>query len=394
MKICLIHNFYQQPGGEDRVYANEKALLASHGHTVLEFTRHNDEIKSYSGRQKLALFAKTTYNRALQREFARFLQQHRPDILHFHNTFPLLSPALLLSGNKMGLPVVQSLHNYRLFCANGLFFRAGKVCEACYGKTVPWPALQHACYRDSRAQSAAVVSMLGVHHLLRTWQRRVDAFIALTEFGRRKFVEGGFSAEKFYVKPHFVDDISGEVREKENYFVYVGRVSSEKGLFTLLQAWRQAGGARLKIIGDGPMLVELKRFAAEHQLDSVEFLGRLPKLETQTVVQKARCLLLTSECYETFGLVAAEAFACGTPVIAANIGAIAEVITDRHTGLHFTPGDAADLAEKVRWAREHPEEMAAMGRNARREYEDKYTAEKNYLMLMKIYQEVVTWKRH
>jgi len=393
VKVCLIHNFYQQPGGEDNVFRNEGSLLASHNHQIQEFTRHNNEILHYKGFQRITLAGKTTYNYQVKKAFRQFVKEFGPDVLHFHNTFPLISPAVYGVGKELNIPVVQTIHNYRFFCANGLFYREGKVCEDCFEKSFPWPAVAHACYRDFRLQSLTVAAMQAFHQHRNTWQKEIDAVITLTGFGKQKLLQAGFPAEKVHVKPNFVPVDPGYNGNKNNYGIFVGRLTPEKGVQTLLEAWRYLDKVPLKIVGDGPMEERLKQYAIEHSLKSVEFLGRLAREEGISLMKKARFLLFPSEWYETFGLVAAEAFACGTPVIASRLGAMGEIVKDGYSGLHFTPGNAEDLAAKVQWAREHLEEMQAMGKNARREYEEKYTAERNYEMLMGIYEKALEVKR-
>lgn len=386
MRILLIHNFYQQPGGEDGVFRNEKALLERQGHEVREFTRHNDEIKGYSPLQKLKLFLNTAYNARLKREFLQFVKQAGPQILHFHNTFPLISPAAYSVGRELNIPVVQTLHNYRFLCANALFYRQGRVCEDCLGKVFPWPGLLHACYRNSRLQTLPVSLMQALHRARKTWPSQIDALIALTGFGREKMLQAGFSPEQVLVKPNFVDPDPGYSPQRGDYFIFVGRLSPEKGLHTLLRAWEGLPEVPLKIIGEGPLQGDLQHFAAQRSPASVEFWGRLPRPEMLSRLRGAACLVLPSECYETFGLVAAEAFACGVPVIASRLGAMGEIVQERRSGLLFAPGNAQELAEKVRWASSRPEQLKEMGGNARKEYETKYTAEQNYRILMEIYQ--------
>lgn len=393
MRILLIHNFYQQPGGEDGVFRNEKALLERHGHEVSEFTRRNDEIKGYSPLQKLKLFADTTYNARLKREFLQFVKQARPEILHFHNTFPLISPAAYSVGRELNIPVVQTLHNYRFLCANGLFYRDGRVCEDCLGKTFPWPGLLHACYRNSRLQTLPVSLMQALHRARKTWQSQIDALIALTGFGKHKMLQAGFSPEQVFVKPNFIDPDPGYSPERGNYFIFVGRLSPEKGLRTLLRAWEGLPDLPLKIIGGGPLQGDLQHFAAQRSPASVEFLGRLPRPGVLSLLRSAACLLLPSECYEGLPTAVLEAFACGVPVIASRLGAMGEIVEDGRTGLHFTAGDAQDLAGKVRRASANRDRMQEMGRNARAEYETKYTAERNYELLLGIYEKAREGKR-
>ncbi|TVL98269.1 MAG: glycosyl transferase family 1 [Candidatus Brocadia sp. WS118] len=393
MKICLIHNFYQLYGGEDHVYGVEKKLLTDHQHEVLEFTRHNDEIREFNGFQRAALVGITTYNSRVKQEFRKFVENNRPDILHFHNTFPLISPAVYSVGKELNIPVVQTIHNYRFFCANGLLYRKGKVCEDCFGKSFPWPAIAHACYRNSRLQSSTVAAMQAFHRLRKTWMKEIDTLIALTDFGKRKLLQAGFPGERIRIKPHFIHPDPGYEGVKGGYALFVGRLSVEKGVETLLSSWRNLSSIPLKIIGDGPLKVELRKYDRQEKLGSVEFLGRLPHPEVVPLMKKANFLVAPSECYETFGLIAIEAFACGTPVIASRLGAMQEIIDDGRTGLHFESGNVQDLAQKARWAWEHSSKMLEMGKEARKEYEDKYTAEKNYQMLMDIYHKAIDNKK-
>jgi glycosyltransferase involved in cell wall biosynthesis len=270
-------------------------------------------------------------------------------------------------------------------CPNGLFFRDGHPCEDCVGKFFPYPGVVHGCYRDSRAASGVTAAMLSVHRSLRTWTQQVDAYISLTDFARRKAIEGGLPAEKIFVKPNFVNPDPGVGDGGGGFALYVGRLSVEKGLDTLLAAWKSLGDRLpLKIVGDGSLQDEV--VAATQQLPNVEWLGRKPKSEVYDLMGAASCLIFPSKWYETFGRVAVEAFAKGTPVIAANIGAIAELVESDRTGVHFQPGDPDDLAAKIDWMLTHPDRWRAMRQNARAEFEAKYTAAQNYKRLMEIYQ--------
>lgn len=384
MKVLLAHNYYQQPGGEDRSFEAEAALLEDHGHTVLRHTVHNDLIR---GMSRLALARATLWNQQEYRALRALMQRERPDIAHFQNTFPLISPAGYYAAWHEQVPVVQTLRNYRLLCPNALFLRGGAVCEQCLGRTPPWPGVRYGCYRGSRLQTAGVAAMLTFHRWRKTWQEQVNCYIALTDFARQKFIQGGLPAEKIAIKPNFLT-VPPEVRFGGDYALFVGRLSPEKGLDTLLEGWeRLPASIPLRLAGDGPLGPVVR--ARVEAADRIAWLGRQSPEEVQRLMLKAAFVVVPSRVYETFGRVAVEAFACGTPVIASRLGALAEVVADGRTGLHFTPGDAADLAAKVAWAWEHAEEMAAMGRNARAEYEAKYTPERNYEMLMAIYRTAI-----
>ncbi|PYV69618.1 MAG: glycosyl transferase family 1 [Acidobacteria bacterium] len=390
MKIVIAHNAYQQSGGEDAVVSAEKTLLLREGNEVNEYLRHNNEIKAGNICSNIALGVRTVWSSSSRSQLYRLLQSGRPDVVHFHNTFPLISPAAYYACRELGVPVVQTLHNYRLFCPAGAFFRDGQVCEDCLDKN-RWQAVRHACYRQSRSASATVAAMLSFHHGYGTWTNLVNCYIALSEFSRAKFIEAGLPPKKIAVKPNFVVSDPGVGPEQREYAVFLGRLSEEKGIRNLIQAWAKVSRSfTLRVIGDGPLLNEVRSEISHSGFTHIRLDGRLLHQESTTALQGARILILPSKCYENFPVCIAEAFACGTPVIASRLGAMQEIVQDGRTGLHFTPGDADDLAEKVEWAWAHSEEMREMGRNARAEFEAKYTAELNYTMLFGIYQQAIS----
>jgi glycosyltransferase involved in cell wall biosynthesis len=403
LSVLKIHNQYKQPGGEDESVRNECALLTRAGHRVIEYRRDNHEIAGYSFVQKISLGSRTVWAWDSCEQIRALLRAEKPDLAHFDNTFPLISPAVYYACREAGVPVVQTLRNYRLVCPGTYLQRDGRVCEDCLGRS-PWRGVRHGCYRDSRAATAAVAMMLSAHRRLGTWNEMVDCYVALTEFARAIFIEAGLPAEKIVVKPNFVysDSTDGELQSPaanhespEGHALFVGRLSPEKGLRTLLAAWRRLGNRiPLHVVGDGPLRTELEGYVRQHALSEVYLDGRLNSEETLAAMKCSRFLVFPSEWYETFGRVAVEAFACGVPVIASRLGAMQEIVADGRTGLYFTPGDAGDLAAKVEWACAHPVEMSAMGRAARTEYEAKYTPERNYARLMTIYDRTLeTYRR-
>jgi len=384
MKVLLVHNRYQHSGGEDTVFAAEAELLTRAGHEVIQYVRQNDEIADARWLGRVRLAASTLWARDSYRAVRDLVQREHPDVAHFHNTFPLVSPAAYYACHKAGVPVVQTLHNYRLLCPAATFVRNGKPCELCIRRRVPWPGVLYRCYRESRAASAAVAAMLTFHHWRRTWTDQVDSYIALTEFSRRKFLEGSLPADRVVVKPNFVHPDPGGRLGAGSYALFVGRLSAEKGLATLAQAWKRlTDPIPLVVAGDGPERARLE--AAVRGVGAVRFLGRLSREDVMAALHKATFVVFPTECYENFPLTVAEAFACGVPVIASRLGATAEIVVDGRTGLSFTPGDPDDLAAKVTWAWTRPDEMGAMGHAARAEYKAKYTPERNYRMLMEIY---------
>ena len=389
MRILAIHNRYQQPGGEDQVFVEETALLESRNHRVLRREVHNDQVEHMN---RLTLAKNTVWNASAYRELGALIRRERPDVAHFHNTLPLVSPSGYYAAKAEGVPVIQTLHNYRLLCPVALFFRDGRVCEDCMGKAVPYPGVVHGCYRGSRAASGVVATMLTLHRAWRTWTEMVDIYVALTEFARDKFVAGGLPAEKILVKPNFVAPDPGRGQGEGGYALFVGRLASEKGIGTMLSAWDRLGTRTpLKIVGDGPLKDQVVRAAAGRS--NVQWLGHRPVADVYALMRKADMLVFPSEWFETFGRVAAEAFAAGTPVIAANIGAVAELVEHGRTGLKFRPGDPEDLATQVGWALSHPAELRRMRGEARAEFEAKYTAERNYLALMEIYEAALKRKK-
>jgi len=380
--VLFVHNAYQRQGGEDSVVAEEIALLESHGHSVETYFRHNDDI---AGLSSAAAARQTLWASRTTHELAVLIRDFRPDIIHVHNTFPLISPSVYWAADRAGVPVVQTLHNFRLMCLNALFLREGKVCEDCMGH-LPWRGVARACYRGSRAASAVLAGMLTLHRGLGTYQNKVARYIALNEFCRGKFIEGGLPAEQVVVKPNFVD-FAAPLPSPRAGLLFVGRLSVEKGVTTLAQAMALSPDAALRVAGDGPEAGVLDGVAG------VVRLGSLPGEAVRQEMSRAAALVVPSICYENFPRTIAEAFACGLPVIASRIGALADIVTDGETGLLFEPGNPRDLADKLAWALAHPEEMAAMGRNARTQYEAEFSAEVNYRRLMEIYHGVLAERR-
>jgi glycosyltransferase involved in cell wall biosynthesis len=386
MRVLVVHNSYQQPGGEDVAVAQESLLLGSQGHLVISYARSNHELKKLSATQRLLLLKDLVYSSQSKREIEGLLRKEKPDVVHVHNTFMMISPSIFKACQEAGVPVLQTLHNYRLLCPAWTLSRNGKICEDCVEGGL-WHGVWHGCYRESHAMTAAVAAMLKFHRMSGTWSDSVDAYVALSEFARRKFIEGGLPANKIHVKPNFVQSDPGEKQAPGSHALFVGRLSAEKGVQTLISAWAQMRNLYpLVVVGDGPLRESLEAEVAKQNISSVTFKGWLPRTQTLDAMKKSAFLVAPSLWYEGFPMTIAEAFACGTPVLCSRLGGMQEIVEDGRTGLHFEAGNAEDLCAKVAELLTRPEKIAAMGIAARKEYESRYTARTNYSLLMRIYE--------
>ena len=379
MRLLLCHNFYQQPGGEDVVFRSEAQLLRDKGHEVFLWTLDNKEITQRSS-FRVALSA--IWSRRAAEELERQILIHKPDLAHFHNTFPLMSPAVYPVCARHGVPVVQTLHNYRLMCPSALLYRNGAVCQRCVGRAFPFPGVRYACYRNSRLETMVSGMVTAVHWRLKTYQTKVGAYIALTRFAKDLFCAAGLPAERIHVKPNFVLPDPGQREGAGAGFLYAGRLQPEKGVATLLRAW-QGLDYSLVMLGDGELRSQV--VGVSERSRTIRYEGAVPREKLFAIMKQSMALVFPSEWFEGFPLLIAEAMACGVPVIASRLGAAGALIVDGVTGLLFNLGDAADLAAKVRWLASHPEDAVRMGQQARQEYEAKYTPEQNYRLLMNIY---------
>ena len=381
MKILITHNFYQVAGGEDAVMQNEIDLLESNGKTVIKHTVDNAQI--YSLFDKIATMLNVPFSYAQYSKMLMVLNTEKPDVVHVHNYFPLFSPSIFYACKKAKVPVVHTLHNYRAVCPTALLMHEGKINEQCI-KGHSWWSVSKRVYRQSLIGSFALASMVEMHKFLGTWQNKVDRYISLTDFSRNKYIEAGWPANKVVVKPNFIDDPFEQKRQidkKGGYALYVGRLSEEKGIDVLFDAWVNCEYP-IKVIGDGVT----NRIVS----DVVELCGKKSKKEVLSLIQSSQFVVVPSICYEGFPMAIAEAFACGTPVVCSRLGSMEEIVADGLTGLHFEAGNADDLAEKIQWMIDHPLESSQMGKNARQQYLEKYSPEKNYKMLMVIYQQAIS----
>lgn len=381
--IAVIHNRYRQPGGEDAVVAAHVALLRDNGHRVVEFASSNDALDQLGA---IGSATATIWNRSALNDVRTFLAHERVDVAHFHNTFPLLSPAVYSAARSEGIAVIQSLHNYRTICPNALLYRDGQPCEVCVPKRVKWPAVAHACYRDSRAASLVTAGMLAAHALRGTWQKDIDAFVALTASARARFIAGGLPGDRIVVHPGFLSRNPGLGPHDGGFALFVGRLSPEKGVATLLKAWRAVHrqGMTLRIVGSGPLASTLCQ-----TVPGVEWLGDCPNDRVLSLMKEATFLVLPSECFEGFPVTLLEAFATGLPVLASDLGAMAEIVRHEVTGRLFRPKDEKSLAEAIRDAFARPEALSRLGAAAGVEYLTHYTASRAYERLRDLYDSVL-----
>ncbi|WP_189088564.1 glycosyltransferase family 4 protein [Deinococcus ruber] len=382
MKIALLHNRYLQRGGEDVVVDAERNLLTTR-HEVLFYETDSRNLP----KNRLKTAALTIYNPYEEKALTGWLREQRPDVLHVHNTFPLLSPQIYWSAALAEVPLVQTLHNYRTVCMNGLLFRDGHPCMECVGRS-SLPGILHACYRESRTASAVVAGMIEVHRLEGSYQQ-VNRYLALTEEARQTFIEGGLPSERITVKPNFTAD-HGIGKGDGGYALFVGRISSEKGVETLLKAWHILRGQfQLKIVGDGPEMPRLQ----QQSINGVEWLGRKSPTEVAHLMRGAAFLILPSECFEGMPMTVLEAFSAATPVIASYIGSLKELVTHEVNGRHFSVGDPVSLSQQVQSLLDQPSKLQSLRNNARAEYERNYTPEIGLTNLERIYQETISIHR-
>jgi glycosyltransferase involved in cell wall biosynthesis len=395
-RILLGHNFYAStaPSGENQVYEVEHALLLKHGHAVEVFNRHSDEIRARGPAGVVMGAFATPWNPWMARAVQKRVEQSQIDLVHVHNTFPLLSPAIFHAIGKRAARVL-TLHNYRLFCPAAIPMRDGRVCTQCLDKRSPIPAMVHGCYRGSRVATLPLAVSVGLHRALGTWTNEVDAFICLSEFQRNMMVKAGLPAEKVHVKPNFYPGNPAPVpwAQRKPCVVFAGRLSAEKGVVNLLRTWQAwgAGAPELVMVGDGDLRPELERMAVGLP---VKFLGQLVAAQAQAEIANARLQILPSECFEGFPMVVREAFAFGTPAAVSNLGPLPSIVVHGQSGVVFEPGNPQALLGVVRTTWETPGLLERLGHGARAEFEVKYTEEANYATLMNIYKQAIEVSKH
>ncbi len=383
-RVLLVHNRYQQRGGEDAVVDAEAELLRNHGHQVERYERHNDEVASLS---PLRLAAGTLWSTRTRRDLPAVAAAFAPDLLHVHNSFPLISPSVHAAAHNLRLPVLQTLHNFRLLCPQGTLLRDGRVCTDCVGR-LPWRAVRHGCYRGSMAASAVVALMLQGHRLRGTWQRDVTLYIALNRYSAELFERGGLPAAKLRLKPNFVDLSEQASAGERRGLLFVGRLSPEKGTALLAAAAALRPGATpIRVVGDGPERDRLAACAGLH------LLGALPPDEVWQQMRRATALVLPSVCAEVFPRTLVEAFACGLPVIASRVGALPELVAQDRTGWLFDPAQPQALADLLQRADADPAALRPLGDRARAHHRQHWTGRHNHRRLCELYHEALALHR-
>lgn len=388
MKILLVHNRYQERGGEDSVAENEWELLKEKGHDVELAEVSNDSIQGVLKKVKTAW--STPSSKTGYQWMADHLERFKPQVVHVHNFFPLLSPSIFDACEAQNIPTVLTLHNFRLTCSNGLLLRDGEPCELCVDGS-PYQSVVHGCYRGSRLASLPVARMISKHRSRGTWKTQVGRFIALSQFSKRVLVRSGIPENKIQIKPNFLPTLRAQrfirPRRKRNSTpigLYVGRLSEEKGIRTALEAW-SSPPCRLRIVGSGPLEYEVR----SNHIWGIDYLGKQTPEQVALCMASADFLVVPSICYENFPMVVLEAFASGLPVIVSGHGGLSDLVKDRETGLHFKPGDPLSLREAILELLDDPVLWNRMSAAAHAQFHTHFTAEANYPILSEIYKTVI-----
>ncbi len=392
LRILQVHNAYQIPGGEDVVVANEKKLLEMNGNEVFSYSRNNDELKTMNAFQKLLIPFTAVYSFKTYREVKKLIRENKIDIVHVHNTLMVVSPSVFYAAFHCHVPVVQTLHNFRMLCPAGSYFRGDRICEECSEKGLQC-SLKYGCYRGSKAQTFVSAAILKIHRMLGTYRKM--NFICLTEFNREKLSrlnEGGkqiVDMKKVYIKPNFTfqEGISGEVQKAGDYFLVVGRVEALKGIDVVVKAFEKIPDQKLIVAGDGPMMAEMKAYIKDHNMSNVKFAGYLDKAKVQEKYRGAKAVIMASQCYEAFAMTIAEAYSNAVPVIAGNVGNLANMVEEGVTGIKFVYDSPDDLAAKI--LKYNTMDIAKMKQNAKTFYEKRLKPEDNYRILEEIYHKIM-----
>ena len=383
--ILQVHNRYQIPGGEDTVAENERRLLEAQGHRVVRYFRDNKEMKDFSLLQKLLLPVTTVFNPRTYREVRRLIRTEHIDIVHVHNTLNLISPSVYYAALAEGVPVVQTVHNFRLLCPGATFYRDGHICEDCLHGGLGC-AVKHSCYRGSRLQTLACVISTKIHRMTGIYGKL--NYICLTEFNREKLLNlKQVRPERVHVKPNFVENDPEPILPEErrrNQMVFAGRLEKLKGVDVLLKSWKLLGenAPQLILCGTGPLEDWCRDYTREHAVQNVQMRGFTPNAEVRRLMAQSRALILPTRCYEGFPVSIVEAFSVGTPVMCSDLGNAGSIVTEGVTGRKFQPDSPEDLARAVGTS-------GGMCESTYAQYLSGYTAERNYETLEAIYRQAL-----
>ena len=381
MNILIVHNYYQIPGGEDTVIANEKKLVEDYGNKVILYSRNNSELNLMSFFRKLALPVTTVFNPRTYMDIRDIIKKRKIDIVHVHNTLNLISPSVYYAALSRKVPVVQTIHNFRMICPGATFYRDGHICEDCVEKGLRC-AVKHGCYRESRFQTLACVISMKLHRMTGIYKKL--NYICLTEFNKEKLLKfRQIKEKKVYVKPNFTFDMEEEKGVGE-FYLYIGRIEEIKGVPLLIEAFSRMPDKKLVLAGAGGELQSYREAVAERGLANIEFKGFLGKERLAVLLKSAKAVIVASQCYETFGMIITEAFASCTPVIAGDIGNIGNLVEDGVDGLKFQYNSPDALVEAVE--RFEQLDAVALGENAYRKYKESFSPDGNYKSIKAVYE--------
>ena len=384
MKILLVHNYLRPPSGENTVFEQERDLLRSKGNTVITYTRHNHEIYAMQSAMKAMVPIRAIWSSKAHRDFMSIIEKEKPDIAHFHNVFPLITPSVYRACHNSNTPVVQTLHNYRIVCPGALLFRNDELCTACSGMHF-FPGIKYGCYRNSRIFTAGMAGVVLFHKVIGTWKDSVDLYIALSEFARKKFVDLGFPSNSFFVKPNFLHYPIDPNYDDKGYGIFIGRIGAEKGIKYLMSALRNCPNLKFKIVGDGPLVYYVKKKINDFNLRLVDYLGIQDHKQCMRLLSDSRFHVLPSQFYEGIPMALLEAMSAGKPSIVSDVGVLPTMVIDGVDGFVFKHVSVESLAKKLRWMAEHPKESCEMGKKARQSFEQNFMREKNYKLLIRAY---------
>lgn len=386
VNVLMAHNYYQVPGGEDTVFYNEVKMLEKNGHNVTKYTRNNNEIKG-GVFNKLRLGIDTIFSLKTYKEVKKLIDENNIDVVHVHNTLPLISPSIYYAAKAKKIPVVQTIHNFRLLCPGSTFTRNGEICEKCISKGLK-QSLRYRCYRKSLSQTLIMYIMLKLHSIIGIYDK--INYITLTEFNKQKLLNLVKDERSIYVKPNFIEVRDKSERDLEDYFVFIGRLDELKGINFLVEVWKKIDkNIKLYVIGRGSEEEKLKKIISKNNMNNVKLLGFMEREDAFKVIEKCRAIIVPSKWYEGFPMTIAESFSLGVPVIGTRLGNIKSIIDDKYNGLLFEKDNKEQLKEAIEKIFHDKQLNLILGENAYKTFRKNYTDEENYKKLEDIYLNLV-----